>query len=93
MLSRVDDDFGATVGLIDDGASDLVALCFCKFVNLTGHGNAQTVNAVTNCPFHFIAEILENDPPLGIEWHRITERDLEEMPILAELKALKSVRF
>ena len=31
--------------------------------------------------------------PLGIEWHRITEHDLEEMPILTELKALKSVRF
>ena len=31
--------------------------------------------------------------PLGIEWHRLTGRDLEEMPILAELKALKAVQI
>ena len=40
--------------------------------------------------------IIINHPPPAperIEWHRITERDLEEMPILAELKALKNARF
>jgi 5-formyltetrahydrofolate cyclo-ligase len=39
--------------------------------------------------------IIDHPPPAPerIEWHRITERDLEEMPILAELKALKNARF
>ena len=39
--------------------------------------------------------IIDHPPPAPerIEWHRITERDLEEMPILAELKTLKNARF
>ena len=40
--------------------------------------------------------IVINHPPPApecIEWDRITERDLEEMPILAELKKLKNHRF
>ncbi len=39
--------------------------------------------------------ILIADPPPApgrIEWHRLSARDLEEMPILAELKALTSDR-
>ncbi len=39
--------------------------------------------------------IVIDDPPPAperIEWHRLTARDLEEMPILAELKALKHDR-
>lgn len=37
---------------------------------------------------------IEHPPPAPerIEWHRLTARDLEEMPILAELKALGSDR-
>ena len=39
--------------------------------------------------------IIDHPPPAPerIEWHRITERDLEEMPILAELRALKNDRI
>ncbi len=38
--------------------------------------------------------MIDHPPPAPrrIEWHRLTERDLEEMPILAELKALKYSR-
>ena len=38
--------------------------------------------------------LIDHPPPAPEhnEWHRLTERDLEEMPILAELKALKNDR-
>lgn len=38
--------------------------------------------------------MVDHPPPAPecIEWHRLTARDLEEMPILAELKALKNDR-
>ncbi len=38
--------------------------------------------------------IVDHPPPAptGIEWHRLTARELEEMPILAELKALENNR-
>ncbi len=29
-------------------------------------------------------------PPTGIEWNRLTDQDLQDMPVLMELKALKS---